>query len=96
VFEEVERVKTSSFSPNQMAMIRQGLLRDFERESQDNRYLLNQISRRYEDGDAAHVAAVENLPERIAALTGDDIRMAAQTCLDTRRLVRITLMPETP
>ena len=32
------------------------LLREFERNSQDNGYLLNQIARRYEDGEAANVA----------------------------------------
>ena len=41
----------------QVALIRDVLLRDFEKNSQDNGYLLNQISRRYEDGDAANVAA---------------------------------------
>jgi zinc protease len=94
VFDEVERLKATSFSPDQMAMIRQGLLREFERNREDNGYLLNQISRRYQDGDAAHVAAIENLPERIAALTAGPIQRAAQTALDIRRFVKITLTPE--
>ena len=71
------------------------LLREFERNSQDNGYLLNQIARRYEDGDAANVAAVDNLPDQIAALTGDAIQQAAQTYLDTGNYVKVTLMPET-
>ena len=71
---------------DQMALIREALLREFERNSQDNGYLLNQIARRYEDGDAANVAAVDNLPEQIAALTGDAIQQAAQTYLDTDEL----------
>jgi regulator of cell morphogenesis and NO signaling len=45
-------------------------LREFERDSQDNGYLLNEIARRYENGDGADVAAVDNMPQRIAALTG--------------------------
>jgi zinc protease len=94
VFDEVERLKATSFSPDQMAMIRQGLLREFERNREDNGYLLNQISRRYQDGDAEHVAAIENLPERIAALTAGPIQRAAQTALDIRRFVKITLTPE--
>ena len=80
---------------DQMALIRDALLREFERNSQDNGYLLNQIARRYEDGDAADVAAVDNLPEQIAALTGDAIQQAAQTYLNTGNYVKVTLMPET-
>ena len=70
-------------------------MREFERNSQDNGYLLDQISRRYEDGDAADVAAVDNLPDQIAALTADAIQQAAQTYLDTANYVQVTLMPET-
>jgi zinc protease len=94
VFEEIEFVKTTSLSPAQVALIREVLLREFERNSQDNGYLLNEISRRYEDGDAADVAAVDNLPERIATLSGGAIQQAAQTYLDTRNYVKVTLMPE--
>ena len=95
VFEEIAFVKATPLSPDQMALIRDGLLREFERNSQDNGYLLNQISRRYEDGDAADVAAVDNVPDRIAALTGDAIQQAAQTYLNTGNYVKVTLMPET-
>jgi hypothetical protein len=44
-------------------------------------------------GDAEH-AAVENQPQRIAALTAEAIQQAAQTYLDTRSYVKVTLMPE--
>jgi zinc protease len=94
VFEEIKFVKTTPLSQNQVALIREVLLREFERDSQDNGYLLNQISRRYEDGEAADVAAVENLPNRIAALTGDAIQQASQTYLDTANYVKVTLMPQ--
>jgi zinc protease len=94
VFEEIEFVKATPLSPDQVALIREVLLREFERNSQDNGYLLNQISRRYEDGDAADVAAVDHLPERIAALTGDAIQQAARTYLNTGNYVKVTMMPE--
>jgi zinc protease len=93
VFEEIAFVKATRLSPDQMALMREALLREFERNSQDNGYFLNQISRRYEDGDAADVAAVDNLPARVAALTGDAVQLAAQTDLDTGRYVKVTLMP---
>ena len=63
-----------SLAPDQVALIREALLREFERNSQDNGYLLNQIARRYEDGDAADIGAVADMPERIAALTGAAIQ----------------------
>jgi zinc protease len=95
VFEELDYVKNAAFSPDQMVLIQQGLLREFEKNSQDNSYLLNQIARRYAEGDVQNVGVIENLPGRIAALTGDEIRQAARTDLNTSNYVRVTLMPET-
>jgi zinc protease len=94
VFEEIAFIKATPLTPPQMNVIRQILLRDYERSSQDNGYLLNQIARRYEDGEAASVAAVFTLPERIAALTADTIQQAAERYLNTERFVKVTLMPE--
>ena len=94
VFEEIAFVKNTSLSRDQVVFIHELLLREFETESQDNGYLLNQIARRYEDGAAADVAAIGNLPERIAALTGDAIQQAARTYLDTGNYVKVTLVPE--
>jgi zinc protease len=95
VFDEIGFVKATPLSPDQVARIRESLVREFERNSQDNGYLLNQISRRYENGDAADVAAVDNLPDRIATLTGDAIQQAAQTYLNVGNYVKVTLVPET-
>ena len=57
--------------------------------------MLNQIARRYEDGDPEGVGNVFNLPDQIAALTGAAIQQAAQTYLNTENYVKVTLMPET-
>jgi zinc protease len=94
VFDEIEFVRQSAFSPGQVARIREVLQREFERNSQDNGYFLNEIARRYEDGDGGDVAAVVNLPTRITALTGDEIHEAAVKYLDPRNYVKVTLMPE--
>ncbi|MEO8484025.1 MAG: insulinase family protein [Acidobacteriota bacterium] len=94
VFQEIEFVKNVRFSPSQVALIRESLLREFEKNSQDNGFLLNQIARSYEDGDAAGVGGVERVPERIAALTAEAIQSAAQTYLNTANYVKVTLMPE--
>jgi zinc protease len=94
VFEEVAFVKTTLLSSEQVARVREVLLRDVQRNSDDNGYLLNQITRKYEDGDAANVGAVMQQPAQIAALTGSAIQLAAVTYLDTRNYVKVTLMPE--
>ncbi len=94
VFEEIAFVKATTLSPGQVDAIHEALLREFERNSQDNGYLLGQISRLYEAGDVAEVAAVVRLPGLIEALTGDAIQQAAKTYLNAERYVMVTLMPE--
>jgi zinc protease len=94
VQQEIDYVRTLRFTPGQMAALRSSLVRDFERDSQDNGYLLNQIARRYEDGDGDTVGAVLDVPVQIAALTNTSIEQAAQMFLSTRNSIRITQMPE--
>jgi zinc protease len=95
VFDEIAFVKATPLNPSQMARLRDSLVRDYQRRSEDNRWVLSEISRRYADGDAETVGAIERVPERIAALTADVIHEAAQTYLDTTRYVKVILMPET-
>jgi zinc protease len=94
VFEEIAFVKATRLSADQMARVRESLLREFESNGQENGYLLNQIARRYQDGEEADVAAVFNQPAQIAALTSDALRQSAQAYLNTAGYVKITLMPE--
>jgi len=94
VFEEIKFVRDTEFSRDQVARIRAALLREFERNAQNNGYLLNQIAGRYEDGDGSDVAAVVNMPDRIALLTGEEIHQAAVKYLDLANYVKVTLMPE--
>jgi len=93
VFQEVEFVKNTRLGPEQMALVRQTLQRQYEADSQDNRWFLSEISRAYEDGTAANLAASLDMPKRIAALTADDIHEAAVTYLDAKNYVRVTLLP---
>jgi zinc protease len=95
VFDEIAFVRNTAFSPDQVMRIREALLREFEANSQDNGYFLNQIARRYENGEAADLAAIDNLPDRIAALSGDAIAQAAQTYLNADHYVKVTRMPQT-
>jgi zinc protease len=94
VMREVEFVRQTLLSPEQIGRVRDVLRREFDRNSQDNSYWLNQVVRRYSDGDAANVDAITEVPQRIAALDGYAVQLAAQRYLDPTRYVRVTLMPE--
>jgi zinc protease len=91
VFEEIEALKASYVSRDQLGRIREALVREHELNSQDNAYFLNDIARRYADGDQA----ASSLPDLIAALTGPAIQQAAQTYLNTSNYVKVTLVPAT-
>jgi zinc protease len=93
VFEEIERIRGLRLNANQMALVRQNLIRQYELDSRDNRYLLSQISRSYEDGNAAAVASVIDVPGQIQGLTNNELQQAARTYLDTGNYVRVTLLP---
>lgn len=94
VFQEIEFVKATPLSAEQVTIIRDVLTREFEANSQDNGFLLNQIARRYEDGEASDVGSIASVPAQIAALTGDAVRQAAQTYLNAGNYVKVTLMPD--
>jgi zinc protease len=94
VFDEIASLKAGRLSAAQMAFIHENLLRDFERDSQDNTYFLNEIARRYKNGDTANLAALANVPDRIKMLNATEIYEGAQTYLDTDRYVKVILMPE--
>jgi zinc protease len=94
VFEEIESIRTMRFSAGQMTLIRENLLRELERNSEDNGYLLGEISRRYAEGASTSVGP-DSLRAPIAALTADAIQQAAQTYLNTGNYVKVTLVPET-
>ncbi len=90
VFEEIEAVKASYIPREQMGRIREALLREYEQDSQENGYVLNEIARRYADGNPTGAAS---LPDQIAALTGAAIQQAARTYLNTSTYVKVTQMP---
>lgn len=93
VMEEVAFVRDTLLSPGQVARVRTILQQEFDKNSQENGYLLGQIVRRFDDGDAAHVDAAVEAP-RTAALSAATIRAAAQKYLDPENYLRVTLMPE--
>jgi zinc protease len=57
----------------------------FRAEQSGQHYFLNEIARRYKNGDTANLAAISNVPDRIKMLTADELYEAAKTYLDTDR-----------
>jgi zinc protease len=94
VFDEIASLKARPLSAGQMAFMHDSLLREFERNNQDNGYFLNEIARRYKNGDTANLAAIADVPDRIKMLTAAKVYEAAQTYLDTDRYVKVILTPE--
>jgi zinc protease len=94
VMQEIAQVRDTPLTSAQVTRVRDVLLRQVDRNMQENGYLIAQISRRYEEGDGANVGAVFERPKRVAALGGDAIQLAAQKYLDTGNYIEVTLKPQ--
>jgi zinc protease len=92
MFEEIERFRRNGPSADQIADGRLALARDFEVNSRDNRYLLNQITYKYQYGE--DVADVFGMPRYYDQLNASTIRDAARIYLDPSRYVKVTLRPQ--
>ena len=95
VMTEIDSVRQTLLTPEQVSRVRSILTRDHEKKSEENGYLLGQISRRYDDGDGANVGAALHPAQQISELSGEAIQQAARRYLDTDNYVRVTLIPET-
>ena len=91
LFRQIEQFKTSGPSSAQVGDVRAALVRDLETNSRDNRYLLDQITFKYEYGE--DVTDVFNIRQFYDQLSPSAIRDAARTYLDTSRYVKVTLEP---
>jgi zinc protease len=94
VWQEIAFVKDVRLSSQQLARIRETLLREFERDNQDNVYLLNTIARDYAESGGANVGDISRLPDQIAALTSAAVHDAAQIYLNTDNSVTVVQNPE--
>jgi zinc protease len=92
VFEEIEKFKTEGPTDQQATDQRETMLRDFERGSKDNGYLLVQILARYESNE--DVAGVWMISDYYKKIDKAMIQDAARKYLDTKRYVEVMLFPE--
>jgi len=91
-FEQIEQFKASGPSTGQVVDARAALLRDFETNSQQNRYLLGQIVSKYQNGE--DVDEVFGMREFYDKLTPSMIGDAARQYLRMDRYVKVMLFPE--
>jgi len=92
VLQEIEKFKTEGPTEKQVNDEKEALIRDFETNSKQNGYLLNQVSLRYLHGEDP--AGFWNVTEFYRKLDAAAIQQAAKLYLNTNRYVKVTLFPE--
>jgi len=92
VFEEIEKFKKDGPTEKQLNDEKEALIREFETNSKQNAYLLNQIQARYYNGEDP--AGVWLVPEFYKKLDAASVKEAANLYLDTKNFIKITLFPE--
>jgi len=92
VFQEIEAFKNNGPTDQQLADQKEILLREFERNSKLNSYLVSQIAARYENGDDP--ATLWLVPDLYRKIDKAMIQEAAKTYLNTSRYVEVMLFPE--
>ncbi|HET6979484.1 MAG TPA: insulinase family protein [Pyrinomonadaceae bacterium] len=92
VFGEIEKFKAEGPTEKQLTDEREALLREFETNSKQNGYLLNQIALRTQNGeDPAGIWVVPDFYRKLDAAT---IKDAAKLYLNPQSYVKVTLFPE--
>lgn len=92
IFDEIEKFKAEGPTDQQVTDERETLLRDFERSSKLNNYLVSQILFRYENNEDP--AGLWAIPDYYKKMDKAMIQDAAKKYLDTRRYVEVNLFPE--
>jgi zinc protease len=92
VFSELERLKRDGPDPTTLANVKEQQRRAQETSMQRNEYWLSALLREAETGEPA--AGVMDLPQRLEAVTADQIRDAARRWYDMSNYVRVSLLPE--
>jgi zinc protease len=91
VLTEIELLKTKGPTDEQVNDVKQALLRDFETNSQQNAYLVSQLSVKYEYGE--DLGSFFHIADIYRAIDNQAIQDAAKTYLDAANYVQVTLFP---
>jgi zinc protease len=92
VFAEIRRFKTNGPTEQQISDEKEALLREFETNSNENGFLLNQIVGKVQNGE--DIAGVWDAPEQYRKLDAATIQDAARKYLNEDNVVKVSLFPE--
>ena len=92
VLKEIEDFKANGPTEKQLNDEKQALLRDFEANTKQNAYFMQQISLKYQYGEDP--ATLLDVPEYYKKLDAATIQQAAKTYLNPANRITVTLMPE--
>jgi zinc protease len=89
---EIEKLKESGPTEQEVANVKAQMRRSFETNSRENGYWLSRLVSVYQgDGDPTEI---DDYLESVDALTLDAVHEAANTYIDFSNFIRVTLMPE--
>ena len=92
VFQEMATLKAEGPTEQQVADVRQSMLRSYETAMRQNASLVAQLAFKYQAGEPP--ASILEAPSIYESLTPDAIREAATQYLNTDRYVKVSLYPE--
>jgi zinc protease len=92
VLDEIARFRANGPATAEVEDIRRALLREYETNSRENRYMVSEIVSRIEAGE--DVRGIQQTPDLYKRLSSGLIQDAARAYLDPANYVRVTLIPE--
>ena len=92
VFAELEKIRANGPDADALAKVKEQARRGHETGLQRNEFWLSALLRQAETGEPAALAV--QFPDRVNAVTAEQIREAARRYLDVRNYVRVSLVPE--
>ncbi len=92
VFAEIEKLKESGPTEQEVANVKAQMRRSYETNSRENGYWLSRLVSVYQNGGDPN--EIDDYLESVDALTAELVHEAANTYIDFDNLVRVTLMPE--
>jgi zinc protease len=92
VFSEIDNVRNTGPTEQDVSDSRQALFRDYETNMKENGWLLAQITSRYRLGEDPR--GLLHYKESLEGLSREVIQQAARTYLDRNNYVKVTLFPE--
>ncbi len=89
---KIEAFKASGPNEKQVNDVKAAMLKDFETNIKQNTYVLSQLAFKYQNGEAPDTLIT--IPSFYDKLSMASIKAAANTYLNTKRYVKVVLLPE--